>query len=116
VVDGGFLFEEAALNNIEAALIFAANLEEANASLMQGAEQANAALETGASALASANDTIAALNLKIEELGKGDAKKPSAAAGEAEIVVSTEKAGWDKYKTSVDAEMEKQRSIMNTKF
>jgi signal peptide peptidase SppA len=116
VVDGGFLLEEAALNNIEAALIFAANLEEANASLMQGAEQANAALETGASALASANDTIAALNLKIEELGKGDAKKPSAAAGEAEIVVSTEKAGWDKYKTSVDAEMEKQRSIMNTKF
>jgi ATP-dependent Clp endopeptidase proteolytic subunit ClpP len=116
VTDGGFLLEEAALNNIEAALIFASNLEEANASLMQGAEEANAALEAGASALASANDTIAALNLKIEELGKGDAKKPSAAAGEAEIVVSTEKTGWDKYRTSADEEMENQRKVIKSKF
>jgi ATP-dependent Clp endopeptidase proteolytic subunit ClpP len=116
VTDGGFLLEEAALNNIEAALDLASKEEATNAILTEELRVANDALATSATELGEKNTEIVALKAQIEELGKGDAKKPSAAAGEAEIVVSTEKTGWDKYKTSVDAEMERQRSIMNTKF
>lgn len=104
VVDDGFLLEEAHLNNIEAALIAG---ETAAADLAT----ATTAKEAAEASLATANETIVSLNAQIATLNKKDATVPSGAVAGADPKGGSEKGGWDKFTTSIDAEAEKLRKM-----